>query len=64
MEVVGEISNDDELLQLLSQEQPDIVLIDLHVSSSVFGALMRKVMKNNPQIGFIVLSQHQESYFL
>ncbi len=60
VDVVGEASNEEQLIRLITEKQPDIVLIDLHCSEWDCVAFIRRSTKQYSSTRFIILSQHLE----
>jgi len=64
VKVIGEASNGNELLQLVKETQPDIVLMDIRMPGMDGIEATEKLLKKYPQINVIALTMHEEiGYF-
>jgi DNA-binding NarL/FixJ family response regulator len=63
-EVVGQASSGEELLPVVDEQRPDVVLVDVrmpptHTDEGLVAA--REIRARHPQIGILVLSSHVEA---
>lgn len=64
MEVVGEASDGSEVLALVEQTLPDVVLIDVIMPKKDGIETTREVKDNFPHVGVVVLSGHDDQQFV
>jgi two-component system response regulator DevR len=55
-EVVGEAANGAEALSLVAEQQPDIVLLDLHLPSMGGIELCQRIVQANPEVAVLILT--------
>lgn len=60
MDLVGEAKNGEEAINLASQFQPDIILMDINMSPVNGFEATRKIVRQFPAIKIIGLSLHSE----
>ncbi|MEX2362061.1 MAG: response regulator transcription factor, partial [Balneolaceae bacterium] len=58
--VVGEASNASELLNMLSKQRPDIVILDIAMPGRSGMDVLKDVKKLYPQLPVLMLSMHPE----
>lgn len=58
--IIGEVLNEDELVQMLSKLNPDIILYDLHKFDVSTIVTFRNIFQNFPRVKIIILT-HDES---
>ena len=58
-EVIGKASNGDELMELLTNLRPDLILIDIDIPQMNACEVIQRVLKTNPGINIIALSMYQ-----
>jgi DNA-binding NarL/FixJ family response regulator len=63
-EIAGEASNGKELLDMIAQTSPEIVLTDINMPRLTGLEVMQKVLKENPEIKFIMLTMHEEREYV
>lgn len=61
MEVCGEVTNEPETLDLMSQTSPDVVILDITLREGSGVSLLRKLHEGFPAVPVLVLSMHEES---
>lgn len=61
--IIGEATNGEEAIQLVSQLLPDIVLMDINMSPVNGFEATRKIMKQTPHVKIIGLSLHKEASY-
>ncbi|MEX0608921.1 MAG: response regulator transcription factor [Balneolaceae bacterium] len=61
--VVGEASNASELLNMLSKQRPDIVILDIAMPGRSGMDVLKDVKKLYPQLPVLMLSMHPEERF-
>lgn len=64
IEVVGEASNGNELLSLLPQAKPEVVLIDIRMPELDGIEVCKLIKRDHPHIHVIGLSQFEQVYFI
>lgn len=64
VDIVGEASNEEQLIRIITERQPDVVLIDLHCSDWDCVAFIRRSTNQDSCVRFIILSQHLEEALL
>lgn len=64
IEIVAEAEDGEELIQLVDQLQPDIILLDLSMPKVDGLTSMGIILKKFPQTGIIVLSMHENPEFI
>lgn len=62
--IVGEASNGTELLQVVEQKKPDIIITDIKMPKMNGIDAVRKIKGRFPQIGIIVLSMYDKEQFV
>jgi DNA-binding NarL/FixJ family response regulator len=63
MEVCGDAADVDVALQKIEETAPDLVVVDISLTSSNGIDLIKRVRTKYPQIKMLVLSMHDESIF-
>lgn len=61
--VVGEASNASELLNMLSKQRPDIVVLDIAMPGRSGMDVLKDIKKLYPQLPVLMLSMHPEERF-
>lgn len=61
--VVGEASNASELLNMLSKQRPDIVILDIAMPGRSGMDVLKDIKKLYPQLPVLMLSMHPEERF-
>jgi DNA-binding NarL/FixJ family response regulator len=65
LEVVGEASNADDALQLISDHAPDVVLTDIRLDGPINGIeLSRRVRSKHPDIRLVVLTNYSNEPYI
>ena len=64
-DVIGEVSNGKELLEMLKQHSPSVILLDIDMPIMDGAEAAKHAIKENPDIKIITLSMHsdQDYYF-
>lgn len=55
-EVVGEAGSGEEGLRLLSELQPDAVILDLHLPDAAGAELCRRIIERHPRVAVLILT--------
>lgn len=63
-EIVGQAETGQELVEMISQTTPDIVLVDISMPRLNGLDAMMQIKKTNNQIKFIVLTMHEEREYI
>ena len=61
--VCGEAANGDELLELLREAQPDVLILDMSMPGLSGTDLIQQLSSKFPQLRILVLSMHNEGQF-
>ena len=64
LEVIGEASDGSELIEKCQESLPDVVLMDLQMPNLNGIEATRAVRKNNPHVGIIALTMHEDDEYL
>jgi DNA-binding NarL/FixJ family response regulator len=56
VELVGDASDVDAAVELITERNPDVVLIDVHMPDGGGGAVIRRVLHDHPGVRFLALS--------
>jgi two-component system nitrate/nitrite response regulator NarL len=64
IEVIGTVGNGIEALELLKNEQPDILILDIEMPLMNGELTAREVKKKYPKIKIIILSRFEERYYV
>ena len=64
VEVVGEASDGFELLELIAQKKPDLVIVDIAMPNLRGLEATREIKKNTPEVKVIILTIHNEKEYL
>jgi DNA-binding NarL/FixJ family response regulator len=67
LEVVGTCEDVDGLLEMISREQPDVVLTDIRMPPSKTDEgiqVAARLRQTDPQVGVLVLSQHSDPQYV
>ncbi len=62
-EVCGMAATEDEGFALISQEKPDLVLVDISLGKGNGIDLIKRVQSRNPTVKFLAISAYQESLY-
>lgn len=60
VEVIGSALNGKELQQVLTQKQPDLILLDIEMPEMDGKEAAKWMKKNHPEIKILILTVHQE----
>lgn len=63
MEVCGEAGTEDEAMELVKQLCPDLVLVDISLTSGNGIELIKRIRLLNPSVKMLVISAFQESLY-
>lgn len=63
-EIAGEASDGKELLEIIEQTSPEIVLTDINMPHLSGLEVMQKVLPEHPEIKFIMLTMHEEREYV
>lgn len=64
MKVTGEAANSGELMNILSKQQPDLIVLDITMPGGKNGLEMLKEIKNRyPKVEVLILSMHPEDRY-
>ncbi|MFZ5999901.1 MAG: response regulator [Bacteroidota bacterium] len=63
-EIVGEAENGKELMQLITQSTPDVVLVDINMPQMSGLEVLEQTKKSRPEIKFIILTMHEEREYI
>jgi DNA-binding NarL/FixJ family response regulator len=55
-EVVGEAGSGEEALHLLSQQEPDVVILDLHLPDALGAEVCRRIVQLHPKVVVLILT--------
>jgi DNA-binding NarL/FixJ family response regulator len=58
--VIGEASDGQEAMRMLDEEQPDIVLLDLHLPDALGSELCRRIRRSHPDVRVLILSAYDD----
>src|SRR5262245_13282617 len=58
--VIGESSNGDEAIRLMNELQPQVIVMDAAMPSTIGLAATRTIMKSTPAAKILMLSMHAE----
>ena len=64
IEVVGEASNGQELVDLVGNEEPDIALVDIRMPEMDGLEAARKIRESHPKTGVIMLTVYDDRQFV
>lgn len=56
IQIVGEAEDVEAAVKLIPEQEPDVVLLDVHLPGGGGAAVVRAVRKTNPDIAFLALS--------
>lgn len=59
-EVVGEASRGDEAMAMMSQVEPHVVLLDLHLPDGNGADFCREMLRKNPKVKVLILSAYDD----
>lgn len=62
--VVGDASNGREALELIGENQPDVVIMDINMPDMNGTEATRQVTKEYPNTRIVALSMHSDKYFV
>jgi DNA-binding NarL/FixJ family response regulator len=60
MEILGEAASGEELLELLEENRPDVVLLDISMPGMDFMEIMRRIQNRHPDLPVLIVSMHAE----
>lgn len=63
-EVVGEAGDGREALEVIAEERPDVLVVDLSMPQLNGLEVIRRVHENDPEVGVIVLSMHGDAGYV
>lgn len=63
-EVVGEAGDGREALEVVEEEQPDVLVVDLSMPELNGLEVIRRVHEQRPEVGVIVLSMHGDAGYV
>lgn len=63
-EIVGEAENGKELMLLITQSTPDVVLVDINMPQMSGLEVLEQTKKSRPEIKFIILTMHEEREYI
>ena len=63
-ELVGEAENGRELLEMIANTKPDVVLTDISMPQMTGLEVMERIKSTNPEIKFIILTMHEEREYV
>ncbi len=61
LQVVGQVSDSAELLHVVAQSVPDVVLLDWELPGMTASALVQELRRSHPQLCIIALSSRPEA---
>lgn len=61
VEVVGEATTGQEAYRLVTEHQPDILLLDLSLPDTSGIAVLKEIVRDDPQVRVIVLTMHNDA---
>ncbi|MCL4426681.1 MAG: response regulator transcription factor [Firmicutes bacterium] len=64
LQVIGEASGAEELLHLLAERRPDLVLMDVSLPGSDGLELTQQVLQRYPEVKVLVLTMHEDESYL
>jgi len=64
MEVVGEVGNGEEAVKLVSQMEPDVILMDVAMPGMNGIEATRRIKKSHPSIAILVLTAYDSEEFI
>ncbi|HWY11281.1 MAG TPA: response regulator transcription factor [Bacteroidia bacterium] len=64
LEVTGEAGNGIELLESLKESEPDVILLDIKMPLMNGEEAAKEIKKNFPGIKIIILTMHDEAYYI
>src|SRR5215218_9971335 len=64
LEVVGEAADGDQLLALVEQTMPDVVVTDLAMPGLDGAAATRQILARHHKVGVLVLTMHDDDEML
>ncbi len=62
-EVVGEVNDGQELLDLLEQVTPDLIILDISMPNLGGMEAARRIMRSHPQVKILFLSMHKNPLY-
>jgi len=63
-EIVGEAENGRELMEKITNTNPDVVLIDINMPQLTGLEAMERITNTHPEIKFIILTMHEEREYI
>lgn len=63
-EIVGEAEDGKELMLLITQSTPDVVLVDINMPQMSGLEVLEQTKKSRPEIKFIILTMHEEREYI
>ena len=64
IEVVGEVGNTADLLQTITELQPDVLLLDAHMPGGKVITAAKELRKQCPKVQILVLSAYERSEYI
>jgi DNA-binding NarL/FixJ family response regulator len=64
LQFIGEVANGRALLELLEQQAPDVILLDLKMPVLDGFEATREIRKLYPEIKILILTMHDEEHFI
>jgi DNA-binding NarL/FixJ family response regulator len=64
IEVVGEVANTDDLLQIITELRPDVLLLDAHMPGGKVIIAAKELRQRCPNVQILVLSAYERSEYI
>jgi len=64
IQVVGEVNNGEELLQLLEQMNPDLIILDISMPGLGGMEAARRIKDSHPQVKILFVSMHKNPEYV
>jgi DNA-binding NarL/FixJ family response regulator len=62
LQCIGEASDGNELLQMMENEAPDVVLLDIRMPNMDGEQAIKQIKEQFPQVKVLIVSMHEESH--